>query len=312
MPNQVWYHKGCADGFGSAFAFHILMDPHKQAKYVPVQYNEPMPEADRHDDIYILDFSFPPHDLYNLGLRVNRVIMIDHHETSKSYDYDVSEIGSESRIQGHTEFPDIKIYHDQKHSGAVLTWARLTDDTGKSADIIQYPLLLKYVEDRDLWKHKLPNSREINAALASEKYDLDTWYKFAETLEIPYGKETLINKGAIILERNNKFIWRQVYTALIGTLKTESHGDFENVVICNASVMQSETGDQLLKKFYNAQFAALYWDNKLERIWTLRSRFPAKGAPDVSKIAELFGGGGHSPAAGFKEAYPNQLIRILH
>lgn len=312
MPNQVWYHAGCMDGFGSAFAFYVIMDPDKKAKYVPVQYGDKIPEASTDDDIYILDFSFPPHDLYNLGLRVKSVTMIDHHETSKDYLYDVSEIGSESRISGHTDFPNITIHHDKLHSGAMLTWLMLTDDTGKSADILVYPNILRYVEDRDLWKFKLPNSREISAALASEKQDLDIWYKFAELLEIPHGKETIIAKGAIILARDNKHIWRQVFTALMGTLQTSSHGDFENVVICNASVMQSETGDQLLKKFPKAQFVALYWDNKLERIWSLRSRFPAKGAPDVSKIAELFGGGGHQAASGFKEAYPNKLIRILH
>src|SRR2546422_4504114 len=37
------------------------------------------------------------------------------------------------------------------------------------------PWLLQYVQDKDLWAWKLPNSREINAGLNSYPYDFKVW-----------------------------------------------------------------------------------------------------------------------------------------
>ena len=64
----------------------------------------------------------------------------------------------------------------------------------------------------------------------------------------------------------------------------------------NASANQSEVGHELLQRYPEAPFAAIYFDTADgKRKWSLRGR----GNVDVSALAKQFGGGGHHNAAGF-------------
>ncbi|MFI5305659.1 MAG: phosphoesterase, partial [Nitrospiria bacterium] len=37
------------------------------------------------------------------------------------------------------------------------------------------PKMILYIQDKDLWKWKLPMSREVSAALHAESYDFRKW-----------------------------------------------------------------------------------------------------------------------------------------
>jgi len=58
-------------------------------------------------------------------------------------------------------------------------------------------------------------------------------------------------------------------------------------------VLISDIGDRLCKGY---PFAAMYFESKDKRVYSLRSD---EQGIDVSKVAEKFGGGGHPRAAGF-------------
>jgi nanoRNase/pAp phosphatase (c-di-AMP/oligoRNAs hydrolase) len=72
-------------------------------------------------------------------------------------------------------------------------------------------------------------------------------------------------------------------------------------IVGPALVLASETGHAALQKYPEADFSATWWDrpeseNKVDRKVSLRSR---DDGVDVSKIAGMFGGGGHEHASGF-------------
>ena len=132
------------------------------------------------------------------------------------------------------------------------------------------------VEDRDLWRWKLPDSREVSAALDSYPKRFRVW----DRLDV----ETLAREGTGIL----RYIRTQVEN-LAGMAQEQELAGYR-VPVVNTS---------LLERHPEAEFAATYWDRDGRRHWSLRSR--ADGDFDVSQVALKLGGGGHPHAAGFTE-----------
>jgi oligoribonuclease NrnB/cAMP/cGMP phosphodiesterase (DHH superfamily) len=154
---QVWYHGNCWDGIVAAWVAskHLPLD----TLYIPLNYGDPMPNSSPDDTIYILDFSFPRAIMIMLHGIVKELIVIDHHKTA------------EEACHG------LPFCHfDNQFSGASLTWAYFNVD--KPA-----PLLVLYVEDRDLWKFKLTNSKEVNAFIQSFPMDIKVYDRISERIE---------------------------------------------------------------------------------------------------------------------------------
>lgn len=63
--------------------------------------------------------------------------------------------------------PRASTHYEQNKSGAVLVW--------EWAHRTAAPWLLQYVQDKDLHRWQLPESRAINAAIESYPFDFDVW-----------------------------------------------------------------------------------------------------------------------------------------
>ena len=147
----VLYHGDCPDGFGAAYAaWRALGDA---ATYLPVRHGEPPPpEAEAGPErLYLLDFAYPRATTERLAARAGSARVLDHHATA---------------AEDLAGLPFVTI--DLDRSGAVLAWEHF--HPGRPV-----PLLLRYVEDRDLWRWELPRSREVNAALALVPFDFAAW-----------------------------------------------------------------------------------------------------------------------------------------
>lgn len=181
---------------------------------------------------------------------------------------------------------------DMNRSGARMAfdyfreWARQDDNTAHIyADAEK---LVEYVQDRDLWRWGLPESKEINAAIASERQDFSAWSRLAFRLQHnPHGA---VIEGAAILRYERQQVLRIVKTARSVVLAGHE------VLCANAPVCQSEVGEALAE---GRPFGVgWYLDDAGKVRVSLRSRGPE--GVDVSEIARLFGGGGHRNAAGFE------------
>jgi oligoribonuclease NrnB/cAMP/cGMP phosphodiesterase (DHH superfamily) len=163
------------------------------------------------------------------------------------------------------------------HSGAVLTWEYF--HPGEPV-----PELLRYVEDRDLWRFALPDSREVSAALESYHRDFSIW----DGLTV----EGLAADGKPILRAMRLQVSRLADRVFFQDIAGYS------VPVVNASLFNSDVLHELASRYPTAPFAACYFDRAdRKRQWGLASI----GSFDVSKIAKQFGGGGHRNRAGFME-----------
>ena len=277
MPNNhsniyVLYHAHYADGFGAAWATHKrLGDHHEGSKvhYLPVSYGEPPPEMEPGSQVYIFDFSFPRETMMQLRRdHQEQVTIVDHHETAQA---DLEGI-----------VPDC--HFDISHSGAHLAWTWWFP--GETP-----PLLIDYIEDRDLWKWQLPQSREVSAALGAHPKEFHIWDK----LEVA----ELANEGAAIL-RNDRLQVQKI-TQFSYQQRIMDH----MVPVVNTPVLMSEACEALLENNPQADFAGAYFDRREQsrtiRKWSLRSNTGF----DVSQVAKALGGGGHVHAAGFTQTIPD-------
>jgi oligoribonuclease NrnB/cAMP/cGMP phosphodiesterase (DHH superfamily) len=259
----VLYHAD-ADGFGAAYALWTKLGD--EATYIPVQYGQILPEiSEDTDTLFIVDFSYDRATCETLNERY-KVIILDHHKTAKA------------ALEG---LP--YAIFDETKSGAVMAWEYIyPGDT-------YAPTILQYVQDYDLWRFELPESKEVNLYISSLPWDFMAWEQFK--------LETAIAAGRAIMS----FRDQQIKSALKSVRMMDigvCEGLTYEVPCVNASTNISELGNMLCCEYPEAPFSVSYCDRKNERSWSLRSI----GAFDVSDIAKAFGGGGHRNAAGFTTA----------
>lgn len=255
------YHKDCADGFGAALAVKVYCDKlGVECDYLPAQYGHEAPDVTG-KTVFIVDFSYDRQTLISLNQQAEKLTVIDHHKSAME---DLDGL-------------DYCVF-DMTRSGAVLTWETLNPE-------LPTPLVLKYVQDRDLWQWQLPQSKEVSAALLTLPKQLDVWQPYLDDEKVA----ELIVKGSAIVDYQNLQLAKtpqgdKVPMATIGGYR---------VPCVNATHLISEMGEQLAQ---GHPFAALYFDRLDKRVYSLRS---AKDGIDVAKVAEQYGGGGHFHAAGF-------------
>jgi len=285
----IFYHAHCADGFAAAFAAWLVFGDRPGVQYLPVSYGQPVPDlAGGHGKhtVYILDFSWPRPVLEALAARedVEAVTVIDHHQTSAADLEGIPWID--------INFPQaskIRAFFEMERSGAVLAWLHFHDTT--------VPELFRYVQDRDLWQWKLPNSRAISAALKLRKYrNFDSWRELLSGWD-DHIKPRLVLEGSAIVEAEETML-----DSLVALAETWSDSEGRPFVRCNSPVLQSELGARLLLEFPDAHYADIWSECRGERRHSLRSRRIEN--VDVSAIAKSHGGGGHRCAAGYTEVLP--------
>jgi oligoribonuclease NrnB/cAMP/cGMP phosphodiesterase (DHH superfamily) len=183
------------------------------------------------------------------------------------------------------------VWFDMQKSGGRLAWEYFNRQSGPSpADVLirPSPWLVDYTEDRDLWRHALPESENINAALRSYPLDFGLWDEFADTMG---QREMFKREGSAIRRAERAIVDSHVKNA------RDVEMDGHQVKVVNATVLFSEIAGELAK---GQPFGACYFDRQDgKRQWSLRS--DDQGV-DVSAIAKAHGGGGHVHAAGYETA----------
>lgn len=282
-PFHVIYHGNCMDGFAAAWVVRKwyneemvprIADPVSGITFESAQYQQEFNEAfyTRYIDkqLIIVDFSFPPEVMLKLLDYCDNITWIDHHKSA------VEAILATSALVNHPLF--IK-FHSMDHSGAMLAWKWFFGDT-------EPPLLLKHVEDRDIWKFKIPGTRPICAAVFSYPYDFETY----DSLMI-MNTSLLVTAGEAIERKHFKDIHENLNTSV----RWMRIGGVDMPVI-NCPKEWGSDAAHILAETSSSGMAAYYWDSPDGRIFGLRSI----GDSDVSLVAKQYGGGGHKNAAGFK------------
>lgn len=258
----ILYHANCTDGFGAAWAAWKHFG--SRAEYVPVFHHEHPPEGLVNKEIYTVDFTYPWNITKSLIKKNKRVTAIDHHISSKE-----------------TTLKTYKPLYNINRSGAVLSWMYFHPDK-------KVPLLLRYIEDTDIWKFTLPHSRELWEYLDLFDFNFKIWNRLARDFEHASKRKEFMAQGAILAKKDEHYIER-----LIANNKEKVQFEGLTTYAINSPLFSSEIGHRLSKLLPPI---AIIWHRKEGMVYvSLRS----DGSVDVSKLASRFGGGGHRAAAGF-------------
>lgn len=269
---SVLYHDNCLDGLGAAYTVWKRYQQSKELNFFPVHHGNPLPQK-LDEEIIIVDFSYPIQVLQQIETNATSLLLIDHHKTAQQ---DLENYQSSNPKCVTT------IHFNLVHSGAVLTWKYLFPDK-------DVPLILQYIEDRDLWKWALPDSEAINAGLRAMNHTF-------EALDLLVRKNPineLYSLGQIFLED----IKEQSEAIAQMAVRTTVAG-IKNIPAINNNKLVSDVCQRMLELYPDAPFVACYFDTGTQkRRWALRSRKDY----DCSIVAKRMGGGGHAQACGFEE-----------
>jgi oligoribonuclease NrnB/cAMP/cGMP phosphodiesterase (DHH superfamily) len=289
----VIYHANCADGYSAAWVFrHVSNLIEVDFDFHPGVYSETPPDCtDR--TVYMVDFSYKRDVVIKMCEDALSVTLIDHHKTALD---DLKEL-DDTYIEKNNFFS----YTSLEHSGAVLAWNYWKKHNGLEG-MGEMPVLLKHIEDRDLWLFKYANTREIIAAIFSYEYTWENWDKLMSYKDSEL--DSLVREGSAI-ERKH---FKDITELLKVTQRMGMIGGIEIPVASLPYIFSSDAGHIMAEMYLGGKvFAACYWDTPKGRTFSLRSM--SQGM-DVSLIAKEYGGGGHKNAAGF--SVPKEHILATH
>lgn len=282
MNNIVLFHKSCLDGSGAAFAAHKYfseLEVVEPVKYIAVQYAEPFPDIPlcKETAIYILDFSYDRKTLVDVHSKVGKLVVLDHHKTAQE------------------ELMGLEFAHfDMGKSGAVLAWEYF--HPGKPI-----PDLLRYIQDRDLWKFELPGTKPIFSALVNRNVLTQPvnapdspFLKLINATIRNHGFDKLIQEGKMLDQYRDNLI-ASYGKSKSGKVMLTGLGGLK-VGVYNLNLFISEAGT-LVYSNLDVDFSMSYFITELG-VWVFSLR-SADDKVDVGAIAKFFGGGGHAHAAGF-------------
>lgn len=269
MKPLVLYHGGCRDGFAAAWVAHKVMP---DAEFRAAYYGTPAPIADAIDrEVYVVDFSYPIAEMIALAGAASRLVVLDHHKTAQE------------AMAGFSA-PNATVVFDMKRSGAGIASDWFLDQSETQTSPRHW--LVDYVEDRDLWRHALPHSEEINSYIGVLPFDFAVWDSASMNPAIDY-----LLQGQCVIAKVKQYVAEVKKNARRWTF--EGH----DVPLVNAP--QVDISELLSAMCDGETFAMGYWqraDGVFQ--YSLRSR----GDFDVSELAKRHGGGGHKNAAGFQSA----------
>lgn len=126
-------------------------------------------------------FSFSREKLLEMQSNAKSITLLDHHKTAKE------------------KLSDLDFCHfDLSHSGAILSWYYCNGINSEP------PMLLKYIEDQDLWKWQMPFAKEVVAVIDSYDYDFSLWENLNNRLEDNDKFSHVLNEGSALLRQREK------------------------------------------------------------------------------------------------------------
>jgi len=264
-PIVVLYHGKCPDGFAAAYAAWKKFGD--TAEYLPVNYGEAPPEGLENREVYIVDFCYESSEQMNaLAKSTKHLVVLDHHESNKKM------VGS---VTEHV--------YDASRSGATIAWSYFHPDT-------PVPRLMTYLEDGDLYRYSLPETRNIFSYLLVLPFDFAQWDTLVRGLEDDTERAEILKKAETYTEFFNAFAQMSVERAK--KVRFEGYEVYFVATHPNITV-KSFVGNKLYTKL--PPFAIIVTAHPNGFGVSLRG----DGSVDVSKIAEKYGGGGHPGSAGF-------------
>lgn len=270
QPLVLYHGRSCPDGFAAALAARLYYGDAVECvglDHGDVKTVSDLPELDGRA-VYILDFSFDADILTAIEQRAAKLVLLDHHKSAAE------------KLTGFACRCGV-VHFDMSKSGARLAWEFFHPDA-------PVPALVSYVEDRDIWAWKHPESPAFLAALDMEPLDFGRWAQIAAYG--PQELETFMARGQAMDEKFAKLA-ADIAEGALPVVFNGQHGLMVNA----PGVFHSLVGDLLSKQ---CGTFGLMWSAGKGGVVKVGLR--SQRNFDCIPLAESMGGGGHAQACGFK------------
>ncbi|KAK4743928.1 hypothetical protein SAY87_010240 [Trapa incisa] len=227
--SAVLYHYPCPDGAFAALAAHVYFSatPSTSALFFPNRVYNPLKphQLPLHevDELYLLDFVGPSDFVQEVSSQVSRVIVLDHHKTALEM------------LGGDTPENVLKVI-DMGRSGATIAHdyfkKRLGENNLEVEHLNRMRKLFEYIEDADLWRWNLPNSKAFSSGLKDMNIEFDVGVNpsvFHQLLSLDLN--AVIRQGMSSILQKQKLIDEallQSYEVVLGG------GDFGHCLVIDA------------------------------------------------------------------------------
>ncbi|MCJ8158819.1 hypothetical protein [Sphingomonas sp. LaA6.9] len=298
-PDIFIYHSPCDDGFGAAWEVHQCWG--SEVEYWPATYGKSAPDV-AGKNVLIGDFSYKRTVLDQLAQSAASIIILDHHKTAAEdlapfnlgwagdFPFCHRDVPDVLRDLHSLDRPPVAALFDMDQSGARLVWEFCHPG-------LPAPDLIRYVEDRDLWRFALPETKAFSLYLRAHPYDFDTWTRLATQLADDDQRSAVMLQATAI-----EAFYKQKTAEMVTTAQFKPINGITVPVVNCSWAFASDVAHELLERYPDAPFAACYYDRADgSRTYSLRS---LDDRQDVSAIAKRYGGGGHRNAAGFEVPAP--------
>lgn len=303
--DTIVFHSPCPDGFTAAWAYYYYLGAINSLKFVSQTI-----DADGEVEEFVVmqgskkirflrevhDFATtkkllqgtpkinvlfadicPPRDILIQAINYfDNTFVLDHHDTAEK------ECG---------DLPNT--FFDQTRSGAGLVW-----DFFPYAKLgIARPLLVDVIEDRDLYKWVVPDSKALTLVIEMYQRTFENWDEIDRRFNEHH--DDCVKEGNYYLRYHNRVIDalsspKKIHKLVIGGY---------TVPAVNSNFFQSDIGNKLAKAAPKL-FGAVY--SYTGKNWSVSLRSLETGL-HVGKIAKEYGGGGHVHASAFKVKDINDL-----
>lgn len=260
----ILYHGSCPDGFGAAYAAWKKYGD--TAEYIGLHRGDELPQGLEGDHLYFIDFTYEKPDMDYFVSIAKSVTVLDHH------------IGMKDVVEAMPEH-----IFDNDRSGATIAWTYFHQDA-------PVPKLLSLIEDDDLFRFTLTDTRAVLSYLSVHPFTFESWDELATTLEDSASAEVFLAKA-------------RAYAEYFDLLAESAAGkavlvEFEGyrVMFANAhpsKPMKSRVGNILAKN--HGPIALVAAAHPKGYGVSIRG----DGSVNVAEIAEKYGGNGHHDSAGF-------------
>jgi oligoribonuclease NrnB/cAMP/cGMP phosphodiesterase (DHH superfamily) len=295
---RVAYHYPCTDGGFAALSAYLY---YSSALFTPFdhRYKEEkvasiLDSFTASDTVYLLDFCLKKEDLKKLAAKVSKVIIIDHHKSTDEVIKELKKIG---------ELPEnLEIVFSFDHSAAFLTFEYFEKKAPNFLDCYKTPVdreklteKILLVEDNDLWRHKIANSKEFAAGIKdlNLEYDMEKDDYIMDRL-LAIEVEATVTRGEVVLLEEAEEIEKLLKNKFI----FQFNGVSMFVVKTQKWQLTSLLGNKLAEASRDAGMSPVgavcsNVDDKVKV--SLRS----VDGFDCEVIAKALGGSGHADSCGF-------------
>ena len=320
----VAYHYPCPDGAFGALAAHVALRARgARVRWAPLKVF--LPEAERiaslaaalapDETLFLIDITGGAAFVAACCARARRVVVLDHHKTGEA-DLAAPALAGLANLERH---------FDMARSGATiardyfgLPALLLGAGAGADADAArqrpdQVLRLFSLVEDNDLFRHALPDSKLFSAGLEDMRLEFDANAGgggpdavFSRLLALD--ADETIARGRVAVVEQDRVIGEELAAAFRVDIAGPAGG--APLMSCLAVVtrhpdLRSTQGNRLAAQSAAAGLAAagaVVYEEAALGADTLKVSLRSVGDVDTTVVSSAFGGGGHKNASSFNAA----------